>query len=176
MPARRATSGVMWAMVRVSLSETHVRQTQPHDQGNPAGSIRSAAPHIHSAMVTVVRSVDLGCPSLEPGGQRHRHRRARERYIAAPVATRMPQSVAGRSSRRSDARLQPATEAYVGRVQDQEAVQQPKRNCRDQEQIHRRDAVSMIAQEGLPALRWWAPPSRHVFCDRNLSDVDAELE
>jgi hypothetical protein len=61
-------------------------------------------------------------------------------------------------------------------LQDQEAVQQPKRNCRDQEQIHRRDAVSMIAQEGLPALRWWAPPSRHVFCDRGLSDVDAELE
>jgi hypothetical protein len=48
------------------------RQTQRHDQGNPAGSIRSASPHIHSAMVSVVRSVDLVCPSLEVVGQRHR--------------------------------------------------------------------------------------------------------
>jgi hypothetical protein len=51
------------------------RQIQPHDQGNPAGSIRSASPHIRSAMVTVVRSADPVCPSLEAGGGRHRHRR-----------------------------------------------------------------------------------------------------
>ena len=44
------------------------RQTQRHDQGNPAGSIRSASPHIHSAMVSVVQSVDLVCPSLEVVG------------------------------------------------------------------------------------------------------------
>jgi hypothetical protein len=29
-----------------------------HDQGNPAGSIRSASPHIRSAMASVVRSAD----------------------------------------------------------------------------------------------------------------------
>ena len=40
----------------------------------------------------------------------------------------------------------------TGVLQDQEAVQQPKRDRRDQEQIHRRDAVGMIAKEGLPAL------------------------
>jgi hypothetical protein len=28
------------------------RQTQPHGQGNPTGSIQSASPHIHSATVT----------------------------------------------------------------------------------------------------------------------------
>jgi hypothetical protein len=55
------------------------RQTQPHDQGNPAGSIRSASLHIHSAMVIVVRSVDLVCPSLEAGGGRHGHRRNPDR-------------------------------------------------------------------------------------------------
>jgi hypothetical protein len=40
----------------------------------------------------------------------------------------------------------------TGVLQDQEPVQQPKRDRRDQEQIHRRDAVGMIAKKGLPAL------------------------
>src|SRR5262245_15757585 len=60
--------------------------------------------------------------------------------------------------------------------QDQESVQQPKRDRRDQEQIHRCDAVGMIAKEGLPALRRRHPPPRHLLCDRGLSDIDAELE
>jgi hypothetical protein len=60
--------------------------------------------------------------------------------------------------------------------QDQESVQQPKRDRRDQEQVHRCDAIGMIAKEGLPALRRRHPPSRHVLCDRGLSDIDAELE
>jgi hypothetical protein len=61
-------------------------------------------------------------------------------------------------------------------LQDQQSVQQPKRNRRDQEQIHRCDAVGMIAKEGLPALRRRHPPPRHILCDRGLSDVDAKLE
>ena len=60
--------------------------------------------------------------------------------------------------------------------QDQESVQQSKRDRRDQEQIHRCDAIGMIAKEGLPALRRRHPPPRHVFCDRGLSNIDAELE
>jgi hypothetical protein len=60
--------------------------------------------------------------------------------------------------------------------QDQEAVQQPKRDRRHQEQIHRSDAVGMIAKEGLPALRWRHPPPRHVLCNCGLSHIDAELE
>jgi hypothetical protein len=31
-----------------------------HDQGNPAGSIRSVAPHIRSAMATALQSTDDG--------------------------------------------------------------------------------------------------------------------
>src|SRR5262245_55460382 len=61
-------------------------------------------------------------------------------------------------------------------LQDQQSVQQPKRDGRDQEQIHRCDAVGVIAQEGLPALRRRSPPPRHVLCNRSLSDIDAELE
>src|SRR5262245_8010934 len=45
------------------------RQTQRHDQGNPAGSIRSASPHIHSAMVSVVRLVDLVAHRSKPLGK-----------------------------------------------------------------------------------------------------------
>jgi len=60
--------------------------------------------------------------------------------------------------------------------QDQESVQQPKRDRGDHEQIHRGNAVGMIAKEGLPALRRRPPSPRHVLCDRGLSDIDAELE
>src|SRR5213592_2474410 len=34
----------------------------------------------------------------------------------------------------------------------------------------------MIAQKGLPALRWWLPSPRHVFCHGGLPDIDAKLE
>jgi hypothetical protein len=33
---------------------------------------------------------------------------------------------------------------------DQQAIEQTKRDCRDDEQIHRRDAVGMIMKERLP--------------------------
>ena len=61
-------------------------------------------------------------------------------------------------------------------LQDQKSIQQPKRDRRHHKQIHRRDAVGMIVKEGLPALRRWAPPLRHVLCHRGLPDIDAELE
>src|SRR5262249_7663240 len=61
-------------------------------------------------------------------------------------------------------------------LQDQQSVQQPKRNCWHQEQIHRSNAVGMIAQEGLPALRRRPPSPCHVLGDRGLSDIDPELE
>src|SRR5215831_15092751 len=60
--------------------------------------------------------------------------------------------------------------------QDQKSIQQPKRDRRDYEQIHRRNAVSVIAQKGLPALRRWLPSPRHVFCHGGLPDIDAKLE
>src|ERR1700680_3820251 len=37
---------------------------------------------------------------------------------------------------------------------DQEAVEQTKRDCRNDEQIHRRDAVGMIIEKCFPALGW----------------------
>jgi hypothetical protein len=64
----------------------------------------------------------------------------------------------------------------AGMLQDQKSIQQPKRDRRDYEQIHRRNAVGMIAQKGLPALRRWLPSPRHVFCHGGLPDIDAKLE
>src|SRR5262245_60017077 len=55
---------------------------------------------------------------------------------------------------------------------NQKSVQQTKRDRRDDEQIHRRNAVGMIAQKGLPALRRWLPSPFHVFCHRGLPDID----
>jgi hypothetical protein len=41
----------------------------------------------------------------------------------------------------------------------QKPIQQPKRNRRNNQQVYRRNRVSMIAKEGLPAL----PPSLAMY-------------
>src|SRR5262249_36434775 len=64
----------------------------------------------------------------------------------------------------------------AGMLQYQKPNQQPKRDRRDYEKIHRRNAVSVITQKGLPALRRWLPSPRHVFCHGGLPDIDAKLE
>src|SRR5258708_8262266 len=73
-------------------------------------------------------------------------------------------------------RSHPATQARGGNAAGQKSIQQPKRDRWDYEQIHRRNAVGMIAQKGLPALRRWLPSPRHVFCHGGLPDIDAKLE
>jgi hypothetical protein len=40
---------------------------------------------------------------------------------------------------------------------DQQAIEQPERDCRHHEEVHRRDPVSMVAKERLPSLRRRAP-------------------
>ena len=60
--------------------------------------------------------------------------------------------------------------------QDQESMQQRKRNRGDDKQVYRRDSVGLIAKEGLPALRRWPPFPGHVFCNRSLADIDPKLE
>ena len=59
---------------------------------------------------------------------------------------------------------------------DQQPVEQPERDGRHHEQVHRRDPIRMIAKKGLPALRWRSPPPRHVFGHAGLPDVDSKLE
>src|ERR1700731_4707429 len=59
---------------------------------------------------------------------------------------------------------------------DQQSIKQAKRDCRHDKQIHRRDAVGMIADKGSPALRRRVSSLDHVFGGAGLSDIDAELE
>src|ERR1700736_4258897 len=59
---------------------------------------------------------------------------------------------------------------------DQEAVEQTKRDCRDEEQIHRRNTVGMIIEKCFPALGRRPSTPGHILGHARLSDIDAELE
>src|ERR1700726_2354877 len=59
---------------------------------------------------------------------------------------------------------------------DQQSIEQAKRDCRHDEQIHRGDAVGMIAKERPPALGRRVSSPDHVLGHAGLSDLDAELE
>src|ERR1700736_1583503 len=59
---------------------------------------------------------------------------------------------------------------------DQEAVEQTKRDCRDDEQIHRRNTVGMIIEKCFPALGRRPSTPGHILGHARLSDIDAELE
>src|SRR5229473_3080491 len=59
---------------------------------------------------------------------------------------------------------------------NQQAVEQTKRDCRYDEQIHRGDAVGMIAKERPPALGRRVSSPGYVLGHAGLSDIDAELE
>src|ERR1700740_203395 len=59
---------------------------------------------------------------------------------------------------------------------DQQSIEQAKRDCRHDEHIHRRDPISVIAEECPPALRRRVSSPDHVLGHAGLSDIDAELE
>src|SRR6266478_8674399 len=59
---------------------------------------------------------------------------------------------------------------------DQQTIEQAERDCRHDEQIHRGDAVGMIAEERLPPLGRRTSSPGHIFGHAGLSDRDAELE
>src|SRR6478736_586855 len=56
------------------------------------------------------------------------------------------------------------------------SMQQPTRDRRYDEQVHRSNAIGMIDKEGLPPLGGWAPSLRHVLRNGGLPEIDAELE
>src|SRR6516225_12207919 len=59
---------------------------------------------------------------------------------------------------------------------DQQSIEQPERDCRYDEKVHRDNAIRMVAKKRLPSLRGRAPPPRHILGDAGLADLDAELE
>src|ERR1700687_2201002 len=59
---------------------------------------------------------------------------------------------------------------------DQQSIEQTKRDCRHDEQIHRGDAVGVIVEESLPSLGRRASSPGHILGHTCLPDCDAELE
>src|SRR3981189_2111514 len=59
---------------------------------------------------------------------------------------------------------------------DQQTREQTERDCRPHEQIHRGDAVGMIAQERLPPLGRRTSSLGHIFSHARVSDRDVELQ
>src|SRR5262245_11470431 len=59
---------------------------------------------------------------------------------------------------------------------DQQAIEQPERDCRHDEEVHCDNASRMVTKERLPSLRGRAPPPRHILGDGGLADLDAELD
>src|SRR6202045_585903 len=60
--------------------------------------------------------------------------------------------------------------------QDQQSIEQAKRDCRHDEHIHRSDPISAIAEKCPPPLGRQVSSRDHVFGDAGLSDLDAELK
>jgi hypothetical protein len=61
-------------------------------------------------------------------------------------------------------------------LQDQQSIQQPKRDRRHHEQVYRGNTVGMIVKEGLPALRRRAALLCHILGHRGLPDLNTKLE
>ena len=59
---------------------------------------------------------------------------------------------------------------------DQQSVEQSERRGRNDKQIHRRNAIGVIAEKRLSALRRWSSPAHHILGNAGLPNVDAELE
>src|SRR6202047_3307298 len=55
-------------------------------------------------------------------------------------------------------------------------MEQTKRDCWDDEQIHRRDAVGVIVEKCFPALGRRPSTLGHILGYARLTDIDAELE
>src|SRR5258707_1273918 len=59
---------------------------------------------------------------------------------------------------------------------NQHAVEQPERDCRHHEQVHRGNPTSMVTKERPPSLRGRNPPPHQIFGHAGLADIDAKLE
>ena len=61
-------------------------------------------------------------------------------------------------------------------LENQQAIKQLEGERPNDKQVHRRNAVGVVAEKGFPSLRWRPPALRHIFGDQGLTNVDSELE
>src|SRR3984885_14265179 len=59
---------------------------------------------------------------------------------------------------------------------DKQSIEQPERDRRNHEKVHRGDAVGVVAKKGLPSLRPRTSLAGYILGDAGLADLDAELE
>jgi hypothetical protein len=59
---------------------------------------------------------------------------------------------------------------------NQQAIEQPKRDYRHHERVHRGNPIRMVTKERPPSPRGRNPSSHHVFGHAVLADIDARLE
>ena len=62
------------------------------------------------------------------------------------------------------------------KLDDSQAIEQPETDGRHDKHVDGGDVRRVIAEEGLPALRWRATSPNHVLGHSRLGDLDAELE
>ena len=62
------------------------------------------------------------------------------------------------------------------KADDHQAVKQLEANGRHDEHIDGGDVRGVIAEKGLPTLRWWPTSAYHVLGDSRLRDIEAQLE
>ncbi len=60
--------------------------------------------------------------------------------------------------------------------ENEQTIQQLKRDGRHNKQVYRRYPVYMIAEKRLPSLRRRSPVPRHMFGYGSLADIDAKLQ
>src|SRR3977135_2145184 len=74
-------------------------------------------------------------------------------------------------------RSNPRTTAVAaGHAHNQQAIEQPERDCRHHEPVHRGNPISMVTKERPPSLRGRNPPPHHIFGHAGLANIDAKLE
>src|SRR4029450_5532002 len=59
---------------------------------------------------------------------------------------------------------------------DQQSIEQPEGNGRNDKQVHRRDPIGVVAEEGLPARRPRTSLAHHTLGNAGLPDIDPEPE
>jgi len=59
---------------------------------------------------------------------------------------------------------------------DEQPINQSERDRWHDEQVHRGDAIRVVAKERFPSLRGRPPPPRHILGHARLADIDTKLE